>query len=197
MNFTISAAQVRKYVSNRFRYSQASITPADFACSATVRILSIPHFHSSCVGPWPLNNPIAEWNGPHSDVAPSARQQSSVRLVASMPAARTLASGEMGLSTSVRIVTAVRSKPRSSSRLAQGRKLAGSPPKMGTSTPSYPIFLSFSRTGSMLSLSSPDHSSRFIPNFIQYRRSRFWQLEAGASRPVEQFVRFIIADELL
>ena len=53
---------------------------------------------------------MAEWYGPHSDSAPSAWQQSSVRLVASTPAARTLASGEIGLSASVRIVTAVRAK---------------------------------------------------------------------------------------
>src|SRR5690606_29854264 len=103
--------------SNRLTASTVSVTPVFAACSATSSIVSTPHFHSSFVGPAPLKLPSAEWYGPHSVTAPSASQQSTASLFPATPFARIAASGLIGLSASVRTVTAVRSNPASSSRL--------------------------------------------------------------------------------
>ena len=70
------------------------------------------------VGPAPVKWPMAEWYGPTSVVQPAASQQSSACLCLRCPWRGCSASGLIGLSSSVRIVTAVRSRPRSSSRLA-------------------------------------------------------------------------------
>jgi len=83
-----------------------------------------------------VKKPSAEWYGPQISLTPAAWQHSSVSRFCSIALARTAASGLIGLSSGVRTVTAVRSRPIPSSCLPSLANFSGFRSKIGSSTPS-------------------------------------------------------------
>ena len=81
--------------------------------------------HSCWVGPLPVNTPRAEWYGPVSMVAPKTLAHSMAFWLRSSAARRTVASGLMAWCSGPQKVTATRSRPSSSRRLAHSRHWSG------------------------------------------------------------------------
>ena len=141
---------------------------------------------------------MAEWYGPQIDVAPSSGN--SQRSLGGFDAgARILVRRKLviGIGTNG---DGCALKAEIIEPLGPGLKVAGSPPKIGTSTPSYPIFLRCSRTGSMPSLARPTTAAgSFLEFHMQHRglSASGSSKPPRASRPVEQFVASVVADEFL
>jgi len=157
-----------RYISNRFRYSSATVTAALVGIRA--ELLQI----GGGAGLLLTGRAGAAEDGERRAERPADERgaercrESRFAFVAASASARTAGSSEIGLSPPPRAETASASRPIRSSRSRRAAYFSTSRSKIGISTPSKPASFSISNTGSYaVSETSVDQSSMFMPSFIR------------------------------